>query len=49
MISIEKLAKTPAAEHLFKVDEICGKLSAKMAEDYHTHVAKGLFLCKQLN
>ncbi len=39
-------AKTPAAEHLFKVDENCGKLNKKMTEDFHTYTAKALFLCK---
>ena len=31
---IEKIAKTPAAEHLFKVNNECGKLNKKMSEDF---------------
>ena len=44
---IKKLAKTPAANHLFKVDDNCEKLNNKMKEDFHTFVAKNLFLCKR--
>ena len=44
---IVKLPKTPAAEHLFKVNEKCEKLNNKMHEDFHTFVAKSLFLCKR--
>ena len=44
---IKKLAKTPAAEHIFKVNENCEKLNNKMSEDFHTFVAKALFLCKR--
>ena len=43
---IKKPAKSPAAEHLFKVNNKCEKLNKKMAEAFHTHVTKGLFLCK---
>ena len=43
----KKQAKTPAAEHLFKVDENCEQLNRKMSEDFHTFVAKSLFLCKR--
>ena len=42
-----KTAKSPAAEHLFKVNNKCEKLNLKMKEDFHTNVAKGLFLCKR--
>ena len=31
---IKKLAKTPAANHLFKVDNKCEKLNNKMKEDW---------------
>ena len=44
---IKKIAKTPAANHLFKVDDNCEKLNNKMKEDFHTFVAKNLFLCKR--
>ena len=44
---IAKVAKTPAADHLFKVNEQTGKLNKQMADDYHTYVAKALFLCKR--
>jgi len=39
--------KTPAAEHLFKVNGKCEKLNNKMKEEFHTFVAKALFLCKR--
>ena len=41
--NILKTAKTPAAEHSFKVDEQCSKLNKQMAEDFHTHSAKAFF------
>jgi hypothetical protein len=44
---IKKSAKTPAADHLFKINNNCKKLNKTMAEDFHTFVAKGLFVCKQ--
>ena len=40
-------AKTPAADHLFKVNPECNKLNEKMKSDLHTHTAKGLFACKR--
>ena len=40
-------AKTPVAEHLFKINNMCEKLNSKMAADFHTFVAKGLFACKR--
>ena len=39
-------AKTPAAEHLFKINNNCEKLNEKMSTDFHTFTAKGLFVCK---
>ena len=44
---LPKSAKTPAAEHLFKINDKCEKLNEKMAGDFHTYAAKGLFICKQ--
>ena len=44
---LPKSAKTPAAEHLFKVNDKCEKLNEKMASDFHTFTAKGLFVCKR--
>ena len=38
---------TPAAEHLFEVNDKAELLDAKMKDDFHTAVAKGLFLCKR--
>ena len=43
----ERKIKTPAADHLFQTNEDAGKLNKKMKEDYHTFVAKSLFLCKR--
>ena len=40
-------AATPATEALFKVNEDCPKLSESKAQDFHTSVAKALFLCKR--
>ena len=40
-------AKTPAAEHLFKIGESVEKLDEKKSEEFHTTVAKCLFLCKR--
>ena len=42
-----KSVRTPAAEHLFMVNERAAKISINLAEEYHTTVAKGLFLCKR--
>ena len=38
---------TPAAEHLFTVNDKAEKLNSVMSEDFHTTVAKILFLCKR--
>jgi hypothetical protein len=40
-------APTPAANHLFTVDENQTKLDEKRAQFFHTYVAKTLFLCKR--
>lgn len=37
-------AKTPAASHLFKVNDKCKKLNKEMAEEFHSTVAKALFI-----
>jgi len=42
-----KSASTPAAEHLFQVDMKAEKLQDEVKENFHTTVAKGLFLCKR--
>ena len=38
---------TPAANHLFEVNETAHKLNDKDAQTFHTIMAKLLFLCKQ--
>jgi hypothetical protein len=40
-------APTPAANHLFTVDENQTKVDEKKAQFFHTYVAKALFLCKR--
>ena len=40
-------AITPAANHLFDVDEDSPKMGEEQAQFYHTYVAKTLFLCKR--
>ena len=45
--NIVTTAKTPAGEHLFKADAQSPKLNNKKAEDFHTTIAKCLFLCKR--
>ena len=40
-------AITPAANHLFEVNETVGNLSERYAQEFHTTVDKLLFLCKQ--
>jgi hypothetical protein len=40
-------APTPAANHLFAVNEDTPKVDEKRAQFFHTHVAKTLFLCKR--
>ena len=42
-----KKVATPAAEHLFTVNPKAEKLPDGLKEDFHTTVAKGLFLCKR--
>ena len=39
-------AKTPTAEHLFKVNKNGVKLNEEMSSNFHTYSAKGLFFCK---
>lgn len=41
------IAATPAAMHLFEVNEKAEKLSEDDAEKFHNMVARGLFLCKR--
>ena len=41
------MATTPAAEHLFKVNETPTYLDEKEAMFFHHNVAKLLFLCKR--
>jgi hypothetical protein len=41
------VAPTPAANHLFEVDESQTKVDEKRAQFFHTYVAKALFLCKR--
>ena len=38
---------TPAANHLFHVDDSQEKVSKAKAQFFHTYVAKTLFLCKR--
>jgi hypothetical protein len=42
-----KRVSTPAAEHLFRVNPKAEKLNPEKAEEFHTTVAKALFLCKR--
>jgi hypothetical protein len=42
-----KVSSYPWNENLFKVDPESGKLSKVKAEQFHTFVAKGLFVCKR--
>ena len=37
---VQKVTRTPASEHLFRVDQDGDKLSEEMAEQFHTCVAK---------
>jgi len=43
----ERNVNSPAAKHLFDVQENARKLDKAMAEEFHTMVAKALFLCKR--
>jgi len=38
---------TPAADHLFEVNQNCNKLGDNKREEFHTTVAKALFLCNR--
>jgi hypothetical protein len=40
-------APTPAANHLFAVDDDCPKVDERKAQFFHTHTAKSLFPCKR--
>jgi hypothetical protein len=40
-------APTPAANHLFTVDEDSPTVDEKKGQFFHTYVAKTLFLCKR--
>jgi hypothetical protein len=42
-----KKVSTPAAEHLFEVNANCNKLGKAKKDEFHTTVAKALFLCKR--
>jgi hypothetical protein len=44
---MDGLAETPAADHLFTVNEGQKKVSEEKAQFFHTYVAKTLFLCKR--
>ena len=46
-VKIEKEAATPAGEHLFKINPNSSKINKNNMQDFHTFVAKGLFLCKR--
>jgi hypothetical protein len=43
---MDRKASTPAAEHLFKVDDGAAKLSVEASEMFDSITAKSLFLCK---
>ena len=42
-----KTARTPAADHLFKVRDDARPISEKLAQIFHTFVAKSLFATKR--
>ena len=44
---ILKEYKTPASENLFKINTKSPKLSKELAEEFHTTVARGLFILKR--
>ena len=44
---MDGIATTPAAEHLFKINETPTYLDEKDAMFFHHNVAKLLFLCKR--
>ena len=43
----DEVAPTPATDNLFTVNEESPLLPKKQAEEYHTMVAKGLFVCRR--
>jgi hypothetical protein len=43
----DKIATSPAAEHIFKVREEAPKLSEEMAKIFHNFIARLLFVCKR--
>eukprot|EP00957_Ditylum_brightwellii_P155394 11829151-Ditylum_brightwellii.AAC.1 len=45
--AIQKNVASPAADHLFTVNEDCTPLEEEMARAFHTYTAKLLFLCKR--
>ena len=46
LADMDGMASTPAAEHLFKINETPTYLDEKEAMFFHHNVAKLLFLCK---
>ena len=40
-------AQTPAANHLFEVNQDCPESTEEKQQFFHTYVAKTLFLCKR--
>ena len=44
-MELREKVKTPADEHLFKINKNAKKLDKKKAKVFHTTVAKGLLLC----
>ena len=46
-VVVDKVANTPAANYLFKVDDGCVTLSKDMRERFHSMVAKLLYLSKR--
>ena len=44
---MNKMSKTPAADHLFKINETGEKSNEEMSNDFHTCTAKGSFFCEQ--
>ena len=42
-----KTARTPAADHFFKVQDDAKPISEKLAQTFHTFVAKSLFATKR--
>ena len=42
-----KSAKTPAADHSFKINKECKKLNNEKSEDFHAFASKNSFSCKR--